>query len=428
MTATTMLKNLWQWLNTPLEVPKFWAKRVQKVEDSSGFSEVQSESDPAILDPEEEYQALLRSLRRRRGFGLLFVRCNPVMGRELVAKVKRDLPQKQAEFLDLDAEIPGGQFYELVETFLTEKLDTDVLFVQGLEHSLFAYEETKQLAGWSPAKLRNYSWEGVPPVLVNLNLQRDRFRDSFAKTCLVFLVREFTLKYLIRRAPDFFDWRSGLFQFPIDKQNLEQESTRLWLDGIFEDYRSWTPEQRLARVVELKELITEPQQSPDRIADLAFELGNLFDENQQHEEAIVSYEEALKHKPDKHEAWYNRGNALGNLGRHEEAIMSFEQALKHKPDDHEAWFNRGNALGNLGRYEEAIVSYNEALKHKPDYPEALYNKSCCYALQNQLEPALTHLQQAIKLDPQYRDMARSDSDFDGIRRDDRFQALINTTE
>jgi len=292
--------------------------------------------DNAFLDPEEEYKALLRSLRRRRGFGLLFVRCNPVMGRELVAKVKRDLPQKQTEFLDLDAEIPGGQFYGLVETFLSEKPDTDVLFVQGVEHSLFAYEETKQLAGWSPAKLRNYSWEGVPPVLVNLNLQRDRFRDNFPKTCLVFLIREFTLKYLIRRAPDFFDWRSGLFQFPIDKQKLEQESTRLWFDGSIKKYQSWTPEQRLARVVELKELITEPQQSSDRIADLAFELGNLFDENQQHEEAIVSYDRAVEIKPDKHEAWNKRGNALGNLGRYEEAIVSYDRAVEIKHDKNEA--------------------------------------------------------------------------------------------
>ncbi|MGA1285626.1 MAG: prenyltransferase, partial [Prochlorothrix sp.] len=167
----------------------------------------------AILGPEEEYAALLRGLRRRRGFGLLFVRCHPAMGRELVGKVRRDLP-KRVEFLDLEEEVPGGQFYGLVKKFLAERPETQVLFVQGLEFSLFAYEETKELAGWSPAKLRNYSWEGVPPILGNLNLQRDRFRDTFPETCLVFLVREFTLKYLIRRAPDFFDWRSGLFQFP----------------------------------------------------------------------------------------------------------------------------------------------------------------------------------------------------------------------
>ncbi|MGA1410906.1 MAG: tetratricopeptide repeat protein, partial [Prochlorotrichaceae cyanobacterium] len=66
---------------------------------------------------------------------------------------------------------------------------------------------------------------------------------------------------------------------------------------------------------------------------------------------------------------------------------------------------------------------------KSDDPSVWYNKACCYALQNLLEPALTYLQQAIKLNPEkYRDMARSDSDFDNIRKSDRFQALINVME
>ncbi|WP_375452954.1 tetratricopeptide repeat protein, partial [uncultured Nostoc sp.] len=55
-------------------------------------------------------------------------------------------------------------------------------------------------------------------------------------------------------------------------------------------------------------------------------------------------DQALKIKPDDHDAWYNRGNALFNLGRNEETIASYDQALKIKPDDHDAWYNRGTAL------------------------------------------------------------------------------------
>ena len=60
--------------------------------------------------------------------------------------------------------------------------------------------------------------------------------------------------------------------------------------------------------------------------------------------AIDSYDKAIQIKPDFHQAWHNRGSALGNLGRHEEAIASYDKAIQIKPDDHEAWNNRGFAL------------------------------------------------------------------------------------
>ena len=82
--------------------------------------------------------------------------------------------------------------------------------------------------------------------------------------------------------------------------------------------------------------------------------------------AIASYEQAVAIKPDKHEAWYNRGAALSNLGRYQDAIASYEQAVAIKPDKHEAWNNRGNVLSDLGRKEEAIASYDKVIEIKPD--------------------------------------------------------------
>jgi superkiller protein 3 len=39
---------------------------------------------------------------------------------------------------------------------------------------------------------------------------------------MVFLVRSFGLNYFIHRAPDFFDWRSGVFDFePVKYKTLE---------------------------------------------------------------------------------------------------------------------------------------------------------------------------------------------------------------
>lgn len=93
------------------------------------------------------------------------------------------------------------------------------------------------------------------------------------------------------------------------------------------------------------------------------------------------------------------------------------------------WYNRGNALDDLGRLEEAIASYDKALEIKPDFHKAGYNKACYYALQGDIEQALENLQNAINLSPdKYREMARTDSDFDGIREDERFEALIKSVK
>jgi superkiller protein 3 len=109
----------------------------------------------------------------------------------------------------------------------------------------------------------------------------------------------------------------------------------------------------------------------------------------------------------------------------EEATADYDKALEFKLDDHEAWYNRGIALGNLGRLEEAIASCDKALEINPDYHPAFYNKACYYALQSQIDQAIQNLQQAINLNPdEYREMAKTDSDFDSIRSHTRFQALI----
>ncbi len=403
-------------------------------------------------DPEEDYQTFVRTLKRTDGFRLLFVQCTPAQGTQLVAKVKADIPQKTVEFLELTS--PIDNLYKLVE-LLPNREEINILFVQGLEHSFYEYETTQF---GKNTEHNFYGWEGVPQILNHLNQHRERFRDDF-NICFVFLLRSFAFKYFIHRAPDFFDWRSSVFDFPTKQDILEQECSRIMQEGNYDKYCALTRKEQVKKVLEIKELLAEKHQKPSDRANLQLELGNLLAAAKEFEEAIASYDKALEIKPDDHEAWNNRGVALYKLGRFEEAIASFDQALEIKSDDHEAWNNRGVALDKLGRLEEAIASYDQALEFKPDYHEAwnnrgwaldklgrfeeaiasydqaleikpdytsaFYNKACCYALQGNVEQAIENLQQAIKLSPEkYREMAKNDSDFNKIREDVRFQALI----
>ena len=372
--------------------------------------------------PEEEYQSLVRTLRRTDGFRLLFVECVLSEGKRLIAKVQADFPQKKIEVLPLDES--AYNFYNIIEN-LPKRDEINILFVTGLEYSLGEYEKEKRAQGWKSEEIYSYSWRGVPPVLINLNQQRERFRDNF-NICFVFVLPKFAVDYLIQRAPDFFDWRSSLFKFSMDKDLLQLESMlACWERGKREEYIALTPQERKDELMRIKILIDEDGQTPEQKAELFYEQALLYRFAEEYAKAIASYDKALEIKPDKDEAWYNRGIALGNLGRLEEAIASYDKALEIKPDYHEAWNNRGNALGNLGRLEEAIASYDKALEFKPDDTSAFYNKACCYALHSQIDQAIHNLEKAINLNPdKYREMAKTDSDFDSMRSDTRFQALI----
>ncbi|MEA5614970.1 tetratricopeptide repeat protein, partial [Nodularia spumigena] len=275
-------------------------------------------------EADEEYQALVRALKFTEGFGLLFVRCSPAEGEQLITKIKADIVSKNIQVLRLEQAV--NNLYEIIEQ-LDNKEKIKILFITGLEHSLYKYEESKSFSGWNSRDIYSYSWKGVPPVLINLNQQRERFRDNF-NICFVFLLPQFAIKYFIQRAPDFFDWRSGLFEFAIDPEILEQESLRHSLAEDYEKLLQLTPEQRNQKILEILGLIAEEHQTPERQYDLFFNLGRLQSAGEDYQQAVASYDRALEFKPDYHLAWYNRGYALGKLGRDEEAVASYDRALE----------------------------------------------------------------------------------------------------
>ena len=347
-----------------------------------------------VSTPEEDYQAFLRGLSWRDGFGIEFVRCSPASGQDLIEKIKRDLPQKKVDVLTLSE--PIENLIQIVQS-LPNHLELDVLFVVGLDKSLTDYIRT----GYG-GQGEYYNLDTVPPILSHLNWQRENFRDRFPNLCFVFLLPQFAIKYIIRRAPDFYDWASGKTDIPSSQELVNQDSQRI-LGQDFDEYLEWTPQQRKERILEINELLLESNQNQGQHSLLLLKQGNIFYANNQYEEAISVYDKALQIRPDNHEAWNNRGIALGNLGRNEEAISSYNRALVFKPDYHEAWNNRGIALVDLGRNKEAIASYNRALKFKPDYHEVWYYRGIALGNLGRNEEAIASYDRALKFKPDHHD-------------------------
>jgi len=83
-----------------------------------------------------------------------------------------------------------------------------------------------------------------------------------------------------------------------------------------------------------------------------------------------------------------------------------------------------NSLYMEGRYAEAADGAREAAKAHPEYAGLLSNLACCESLAGRPTDAIEHLRLAIGKSERFRAFAVDDSDFDPIREEPAFQALV----
>ncbi|MGK7933011.1 MAG: tetratricopeptide repeat protein [Microcystaceae cyanobacterium] len=341
------------------------------------------------IDPEEDFKNLIRGLKYKQGFGLFFVCCGQENEQDLIKRIQEEVSQKKIDILALDK--PIDNLYNLVKPiYQTQEIDT--LLITGLGYALLDYE-LKTFGEITETRYDNFS--DIPAILNHLNQQRERFRDCLPIS-YVFFIPLFVLKYVIKRTPDFFDWRSGYWQFPLDKESADNKAFWLYINGSFEEYKKLSPAEKAKKILEIQDLLSVETLAENRRIDLLIELAKMLIATENLENALTTLNQVMKRQPDNEDAWFYRGNALGNLGRFDEAILSYDKAIEIKPDYHEAWNNRGNALFNLGRLDEAILSYDKAIEIKPDYHQAWNNRGDTSKKLGRFKKTLSSFDKAIE--------------------------------
>ena len=96
----------------------------------------------------------------------------------------------------------------------------------------------------------------------------------------------------------------------------------------------------------------------------------------------------------------------------------------YKPKAFDELLAYGVFLHNRGEYEEALRSLRQAADLQPKNENALYCLAATSARAGDNESALKALRSAISASAETRAQARRDSDFDGLREDDEFNALV----
>ena len=97
-----------------------------------------------------------------------------------------------------------------------------------------------------------------------------------------------------------------------------------------------------------------------------FEIGNIFFDNGELEDAVKSWHNAMYLDPSlSANAWYNIGLAYAAAQQYSDAVSAWESTVAIQPDSAMAFNNLGTAYALLGMNDEAFAAYDMAVKLAP---------------------------------------------------------------
>jgi hypothetical protein len=119
---------------------------------------------------------------------------------------------------------------------------------------------------------------------------------------------------------------------------------------------------------------------------------------------------------------------LQEIGEHEKAIIICDQLIKIEPDNFLVWLSKGISLEELKQYEKSLQVSDQLISLDSENYLGWYEKSRCLVLMGKVERAIDNLKEAIRLNPEELPlMLKNDSDYDCIRDNERFKALIESS-
>lgn len=154
------------------------------------------------------------------------------------------------------------------------------------------------------------------------------------------------------------------------------------------------------------------------------EKGKQLYRDDEDEQAVQAFQEAVKLDPDLAEAHFRLGLGYEALGKREEseaaykkAVETYKKYLADHEDESEAHYNLGQTYAGLGQYSDAIREYRLATKLKEDDPDMYYDLGVAHAKLAQYDAAAAAFSKSLEIDPEnYRAQDGLDEAKEGIKR------------
>lgn len=128
--------------------------------------------------------------------------------------------------------------------------------------------------------------------------------------------------------------------------------------------------------------------------------------NDQDEEAVQTFQQALKLDPNLAEAYFRLGLGYEAVGKRDEAEAEYKKAVEtykkylgQHEDDAEAHYNLGQTYAGLDQFSDAIREYREATRLKQDDADVYYDLGVAHTKLAQYDAAAAAFSKSLEIDP-----------------------------
>jgi tetratricopeptide (TPR) repeat protein len=218
-----------------------------------------------------------------------------------------------------------------------------------------------------------------PPLLAHLNQARERYRELGCP--LLLWLPDYALTRLAREAPDFWAWRSGVFEFAPEPEVAESalEQMAYEPDLVSANLDAAAKRERLALLRQLLDDYRELGDGPrerDAQADILWKMGNLYHDLGEYDASRRAYRDVLAIKRELDDE-RGVGGLLHNLGRLAQDQGDYDQARQLYQDSLDIAQQLGDRAGVAitlhqlgvlahlqGDYDQAHQLYQDSLDIK----------------------------------------------------------------
>jgi tetratricopeptide (TPR) repeat protein len=129
-----------------------------------------------------------------------------------------------------------------------------------------------------------------------------------------------------------------------------------------------------------------------------YNMGNFHTARREFEQAIVSYETAIKLRPEWIPPLVNVSLVYNLMGQNDRAEQRLRRALEIEPTSAAANLNLGMLLGEMGRLDEAEAAFRSVLNRDPKSAQAAYNLGVIVA-KDRMDEAIMWFRKACEINP-----------------------------